>query len=70
MSVATHGREVAEQQPAPRLVRCRYLRQSGEQCTGEALDPTADVLLCTKHTARVVEHARATYSRYRKEATR
>lgn len=68
MSVATHGREV-KQHPAPRLVRCRYLRLSGEQCTGEAADPQADVLLCLKHMARVVEHARATYNRFLKEAT-
>lgn len=53
-----------------RAIRCRYLRRSGEQCTGEAADPTAEVLLCIKHMARVVEHARATYNRYRKEATR
>lgn len=51
-----------------RVIRCRYLRRSGEQCTGEAADPTAEVLLCIKHMARVVEHARATYNRYRKEA--
>lgn len=51
-----------------RVTRCRYLRRNGDQCTGEALDPTAEVLLCIKHTARVVEHARATYNRYRKEA--
>lgn len=35
-------------------VLCRYTRQSGDQCTGEALDPTADVLICTKHAARVM----------------
>ncbi|MFG2002313.1 hypothetical protein ACGFNU_24485 [Spirillospora sp. NPDC048911] len=52
------------------IIRCRYLRRSGEQCTGEAADPAADVLLCLKHMARVVEHARATYNRFRREATR
>jgi hypothetical protein len=51
-------------------VQCRYLRRSGEQCTGEAADPTADVLLCIKHMARVVEHTLATYERLKKEATR
>jgi len=50
--------------------QCRYLRRNGEQCTGEAADPNADVLLCIKHMARVVEHARATYERFKKEATR
>jgi len=52
-----------------RAIRCRYLRRSGDQCTAEAADPHADVLLCIKHMARVVEHARATYNRYRKETT-
>lgn len=53
-----------------RIVRCRYLRRNDEQCTGEVLDPNAPVLLCGKHTARLVEHVRATYERYRKEAAR
>lgn len=52
------------------LVRCRYTRRSGEMCTAEALDPNAPVLLCSKHTARLVEHARATYNRYLKESNR
>lgn len=37
-----------------RKVTCRYLRRSGEQCTAEALDPTADILLCSKHLARAL----------------
>lgn len=53
-----------------KYTQCRYLRRSGDQCTAEAVDPTADVLLCIKHMARVVEHARATYTRYRREAAR
>lgn len=52
-----------------RAVRCRYLRRSGEQCTGEAADPAADVVLCLKHMARVLEHARATFARYKKESS-
>ncbi|MEV4001010.1 hypothetical protein [Actinomadura sp. NPDC049753] len=58
------------EQAPKRIVRCRYLRQNDERCTGEVLDPAADVLLCVKHTARVVEHARATYERFRREAKR
>lgn len=55
--------------PAPvRLTRCRYLRLNDERCTGEVLDPNAPVQLCPKHTARLVEHVRETYARYRKEA--
>lgn len=38
----------------PRRVCCRYLRRSGEQCTGEATNPDGDVLLCTKHLARLL----------------
>ena len=53
-----------------RYEQCRYLRRNGEQCTAEAVDPAADVLLCIKHMARVVEHARATYERFKQEATR
>lgn len=48
-----------EPQPLTKRVTCRYLRRNGEQCTGEAVDSTADVLLCITHMARVVEHARA-----------
>ncbi|WP_141579673.1 hypothetical protein [Actinomadura sp. WMMA1423] len=58
---------ITEQAPK-RIIRCRYLRQNDEQCTAEVLDPEADVLLCLKHSARVVEHARATYERFRLEA--
>lgn len=68
MPMATQGR-AATQAPS-RLVRCRYLRQNDEQCTGEVLDPNAPVLLCSKHAGRLVEHVRETYNRYRKEATR
>jgi hypothetical protein len=37
-----------------RRVTCRYLRRNDEQCTGEAIDPNADVLICSKHAARVM----------------
>ncbi|WP_141581279.1 hypothetical protein [Actinomadura sp. WMMA1423] len=58
---------ISEQAPK-RIIRCRYIRANDERCTGEVLDPEADVQLCLKHTARVVEHARATYERFRLEA--
>lgn len=35
-------------------VFCRYLRLSDRQCTGEAVDPDGDVLLCSKHLARAM----------------
>jgi hypothetical protein len=53
-----------------RLIRCRYLRANDEQCTGEVLDPAAPVLLCGKHTARLVEHVRETYNRFKRETRR
>lgn len=34
-----------------RRVTCRYLKAFGTQCTGEAVDPDAEVLLCTAHLA-------------------
>ncbi|MDW3849675.1 hypothetical protein NMK34_23965 [Micromonospora sp. BRA006-A] len=37
-----------------RTVRCRYMRRNDELCTAEAVDPTGDVLLCTKHLARAL----------------
>ena len=38
-----------------RKTRCRYLKRDGNQCTAEAVDDTADVLLCAKHVALVME---------------
>lgn len=37
-----------------RIVRCRYLRRNTEFCTGEAIDPEGDILICQKHAARVM----------------
>lgn len=38
-----------------RLVRCHYIaahpRRGENQCTGEAVDPEAELLLCTTHLA-------------------
>lgn len=34
------------------IVRCRYLRLNDQQCTAEAADPNAEILLCLKHMAR------------------
>jgi phage terminase Nu1 subunit (DNA packaging protein) len=36
------------------MVTCRYLRRNEQQCTAEAADPDAEVLLCTKHLARAM----------------
>lgn len=40
--------------PVDRLTRCRYLRRNDQQCTGEAIDPDAPILLCLKHAGRVM----------------
>ncbi|MFI0484868.1 hypothetical protein [Actinomadura sp. 9N215] len=48
-----------------RIVRCRYLRRNEQQCTAEAADPVAELLLCTKHLARamaLVQERRTTRS--------
>lgn len=40
-------------------VTCRYLRRSGDQCTGEAVDTEGEILLCSKHLARAMELLKA-----------
>lgn len=49
-----------------RIVRCRYIRGRSltgtSQCSGEAVDPDAELLLCTEHLAaawRMVASLRA-----------
>lgn len=34
-----------------RIVTCRVLNRLGNQCTGEAVDPDAELLICTRHLA-------------------
>ena len=51
----TKGRHMSATTAEPeRLARCRYLRRNDEQCTAEAIDPDADILICAKHAARVM----------------
>jgi hypothetical protein len=33
-------------------VTCRILKRSGNQCTAEAVDPSAELLICTGHLAK------------------
>ncbi|MCW2920005.1 MAG: hypothetical protein JWN52_8073 [Actinomycetia bacterium] len=40
---------------AAKLERCRYLGRGDNQCTGEVLDPAAEILLCRKHLARALQ---------------
>lgn len=41
-----------------RRVSCRYTRRDGNLCTGEAVDPDGEVLLCVKHLGRAMEMIR------------
>lgn len=34
-----------------RLVRCRVHNRLGNPCTGEAVDPEAELLICARHLA-------------------
>lgn len=45
-----------------RIVTCRYTKPFGHQCTAEAVDPEAEILLCTAHLAaaqRLIQDAMA-----------
>lgn len=42
-------------EPAPRLIRCRYLDIRENRCTAEAADPLGEILLCPAHLARALE---------------
>lgn len=42
-----------------RAIRCRYRRRNDDMCTGEAVNPDGEVLLCTKHLARAMQMVRA-----------
>lgn len=46
--------------------QCRYLRRNAQQCTAEAVDPDADILLCSKHLARAMELYRSALARARR----
>jgi hypothetical protein len=35
-----------------KYVTCRVLSGKGNQCTGEAVDPNAELLICTRHLAQ------------------
>ncbi|WP_306186942.1 hypothetical protein [Streptomyces sp. MK5] len=50
-------------------VTCRVLSGRGVQCTAEAVDPNAELKICTRHLAeaiRLVEEARERGRRLRK----
>lgn len=35
----------------PSIITCRVLNRHGDQCTGEAVDAGAELLICTRHLA-------------------
>lgn len=37
-----------------RIVRCRVLNKQSNPCTAEAVDPNAELLICTRHLAEAV----------------
>lgn len=41
-----------------RRVTCRYLDHHSNRCTGEAVDPAGEILLCVAHLARALELVR------------
>ncbi|WP_157987625.1 hypothetical protein [Jiangella endophytica] len=48
---------------AAAFIQCRYMRLNGEQCTGEALDPDGEILLCMKHAGRVMVMVREAHAK-------
>ena len=49
-----------------RVVTCRYLKAYNTQCTAEAVDPSAEVLLCVRHLAEAQRLIHAAFQRVRK----
>ena len=48
-----------------RIVRCRVLNRLSDQCTGEAVDPGAELLICARHLAAAQRLIREAFSRTR-----
>ncbi|MGW0169534.1 hypothetical protein ACWDWT_30815 [Streptomyces sp. NPDC003343] len=44
-------------------VTCRVLNRHGNQCTGEAVDPHAELKICTRHLAEAQRIIHDAYSR-------
>lgn len=44
---------------------CRVLNRHGNQCTAEAVDPTAELLICTRHLAAAQRLIHEAYRRTR-----
>ncbi|MFF4847977.1 hypothetical protein [Streptomyces sp. NPDC001194] len=51
---------------AERIVTCRMTDRWGNRCTGEAIDPDGEALICIRHYAaavRTIEAAKANLAR-------
>lgn len=50
-----------------RLVRCRVHNRLGNPCTGEAVDPDAELLICARHLAEAQRLIHEAFKRAAKE---
>lgn len=48
-----------------RIVTCRVLSGCGSQCTGEAVDPDAELKICVRHLAEAQRLIHAAFHRTR-----
>lgn len=46
-----------------RIVRCRVHNRLNDPCSGEAVDPDAELLICTRHLAQAQRLIHAAYQR-------
>jgi hypothetical protein len=53
-----------------RIVACRYTKTFGNLCTAEAVDPDAEILLCTTHLAQAMRLLTAAQVRIAGKANR
>lgn len=48
-----------------RIVTCRVLNRLGDRCTGEAVDASAELLICTRHLAEAQRLIHEAFARTR-----
>lgn len=46
---------LAGSQAGERRTRCRYLVEHNDPCSGEAVDPVGEILLCARHLGLALE---------------
>ena len=49
-----------------RVVTCRVLKAYNTQCTAEAVDPNAELLICARHLAEAQRLIHAAFQRARR----